>query len=258
MRRFGIGAAMVILLCGCTDNLRSTRSWAELEERLAPDERSDDISRYLDAIPSTHGRDAFTWTLGDGTFSAIFYADSAGDSRLLYGLFTSLRTAESGTAQRTPSDSDVAAMRRLQAHWRQPDPDIRATVRQLREASMALGDDADRAHAARLCDTFLTALDWKAAHSPDPCPVMLADASPDDLDRAWSAFFATGDERFLRYLSATAVRAKPMIAFIARWSMDANMTQDPALRQRFSLLSVAGEEQRILRLVLGRSDPARN
>ena len=57
--------------------------------------------------------------------------------------------------------------------------------------------------------------------------------SPEDLDALWAAFFATGEENYLdRLTDATTVR-NPIIAGAARWSLNANYRQRPAVKEYF-------------------------
>lgn len=123
MRLIGILTAIVLILWGCGVNDRSTKSWPEIQDRIVPDCRSGKVSQYVDAIPIYNSRNAFPWALADGSFSGIFYQDSPGDPRLLYGRFIPSQSKPPSVEKAAPTEEDEASMKRMQAHWRKPAPD---------------------------------------------------------------------------------------------------------------------------------------
>jgi len=69
--------------------------------------------------------------------------------------------------------------------------------------------------------------------------------SPEDLDALWAAFFATGEEKYLDRLTDAASVRNPIIAGAAKWSLNANYRQRPAVKEYFD--RQPGKKEAIIR-----------
>lgn len=239
----------VMLLSACGDAVRSAHGWDEVRDRVVPDQRSGELCDLFGCIPCFDGSDRLTWMLADGSFSGVFYPDPPGDPRLLHGGF---RPGTPATERPLPSPAEMAAVQRLQAHWRSPDPAIAGTLETLRTmAARQAGDE--RAHQERLCDAFASALAWAQAGDAGAPPLPARIEKPGDLDVVWACFYATGDDRCLRLLLRTgaATDLRPGLVFPARWSVQANMRQDHRIRERVAGLDLLDGEDRLRDILVG-------
>lgn len=233
--------------------MSSSARWAELRERIQPDQTSEAICDIFASTPFFDGRDGFTWRCADGSFTGVFTPDGAGAPRLLYGRF-SPTSPPPAPAQR-PSNDDLVLMRQLQQHWHAPLVDLEGTLKRLEELAKTYGDDSDREHSQRLMATARVAAAWVAAGRPEPMPIIMTMEKPGDLDVAWMGLAITGDPRCLRHVVAAATSGPRSVQFVARWSLDANIRQDPQVDALMIATTWSPAEQALVDRLLQRSGP---
>jgi|GEM_PF-1527208 len=107
------------------------------------------------------------------------------------------------------------------------------------------GKPGDAEHTARLFQVFASFASKQYGYNGSPYPEAVMNqvvesvlamkvASPDDLDVLWAAFFATGDSQHLDRLADAAVSSSnALITDAAKWSLNSNYRQHPAVTQYF-------------------------
>ena len=245
MTRLFLSLAAVILLTGCGERAVSTARWAEVGERINPDLTSGEICAVLDAIPVFDGWGGMTWVCADGRFSGVFTSDPPGDPRLLYGRFIPDAKPPSSSSPRL-SKADMDLMRRFQQHWHTPLADLDAALRRMDEINLTSTDESDRTYGRRLSATARSAAAWVSGGRPEPMPFSFTYDSPGDLDAAWMVIAITGDARALRSIVTAATTANRSVLFAARWSLEANLRQDPRLDTSLMSTQWAPAEQQVV------------
>ncbi len=107
------------------------------------------------------------------------------------------------------------------------------------------GKPGDAEHTLRLFQVFVSFASKQYGYNGSPYPeevmaqvvssvLTMKGASPDDLDVLWAAFFATGDNQHLdRLADAAASSDNALLADAAKWSLNSNYRQHPAVQQYF-------------------------
>jgi len=257
MTRLLVGWMTLLLLSSCGERAVSSARWADVRDQIQPDQNSSEICSIFGSIPVFDGRDGFTWHCADGRFAGVFTPGQAREPRLLYGRFVPEHVPDAPPLAQRPSDADLLLMRQLQQHWHTPLPDLDGALRRLEELGQASANQSDRQHSQRLTDTARAAAAWVAAGRPEPLPFTFTMAEPGDMDIAWMALAITGDERCLRHIVAAATSAKRSVQFAARWSLDANIRQDPRVDALAAAMTWAPAERHLVDRIRGRNTPLR-
>ena len=107
------------------------------------------------------------------------------------------------------------------------------------------GNPGDVEHTVRLFQVFVSFASKQYGYNGSPYPEEVVDqvvnsvltmkvTSPDDLDVLWAAFFATGGNQYLDRLADSAMSSdSALIADAAKWSLNSNYRQHPAVQQYF-------------------------
>ena len=107
------------------------------------------------------------------------------------------------------------------------------------------GKPGNAEHTRRLFQVFVSFASKQYGYNGSPYPeevmaqvvnsvLTMKVASPDDLDVLWAAFFATGDNQHLDRLADAAMSSdNTLLADAAKWSLNSNYRQHPAVQQYF-------------------------
>jgi hypothetical protein len=192
-----------------------------------------------------------TWVCADGRFSGVFTPDPPGDPRLLYGRFIPDGKPQVSSSPHL-SEADMELMRRFQQHWHTPLADLDSAIRRMDDINQASTNEGDRTHGRTLAATARSAAAWVSGGRPEPMPFSFTHEVPGDLDVAWTAIAITGDARALRCIVTAATTADRSVVFAARWSLEANLRQDPRLDTLLMSTQWAPAEQQVVERIRAR------